>query len=369
MVEIIPFDKNQLKVQLKELQYLIDGIGTLESFELVNVIFGRFGISPENDPNIMLNDNGDYEIIGDTDIYSMNQNAIMYHIMKLSQSSHNLSAFTQYKRIAVSRLHRNYVSLLSTGELVPAFTLLRNLFEHVGQYYLAVTEIEEAFETEEEYTFGLSSESIHAHTPPDVNRKLVIWMKIDRILQKRFYATRIDWERLFEQGIKARTANQFKYRQKSAHHVDNEAGNLLKGIDKLNQTNSGIRLAYDFLCEFTHPNIGNIYSMVQTRQTGIDVQNVEYEILEIGEGYPESSVVVLTNLITDTLHRYKESLILFKQSIDKMRLIEKEHHKIVQIAMRRFFRYLPSHVNKNWDCPCGSGKNARKCCAKPRYRS
>lgn len=77
-------------------------------------------------------------------------------------------------------------------------------------------------------------------------------------VEKLVYGTRLDWQKLKEGGFRNSKVSQIKYTSDDGNK-DLSAQNILSKIDKADKEIRGLRICYEFLCEFLHPNVGDLF--------------------------------------------------------------------------------------------------------------
>jgi hypothetical protein len=75
----------------------------------------------------------------------------------------------------------------------------------------------------------------------------------------------------------------FKYAQKE-NTIDIAARNILNSIDKLDKRVRGTRNCYDVLCEFLHPNVGDMHASTIKSSVEYDGFGTRHLIRDLGIG-------------------------------------------------------------------------------------
>lgn len=181
---------------------------------------------------------------------------------------------------------------------------------------------------------------------------------------KRLYATKVNWDSLLQCDIneKLQERKGLAY-QKTDNRLDKEVKqSILTHIDKLSKKVKGTRGVYEVLCEFAHPNVATILSIMETSVPVLDKKGFVWIRNHYGLDRPVAAVEAMQAPLTKVLAtiqgclRHFETLLLETDT----QCVKVQH--MAQILLR-------STIRKNWDlvdpyaeCPCASGLKTKFCC-------
>jgi hypothetical protein len=179
------------------------------------------------------------------------------------------------------------------------------------------------------------------------------------------YGTRTDWNAIVEQELEDIDLKKMEsVRQEVLGDYD--AKQVLKKIDALNKVLPGSRACYEILCEFAHPNVGDLAAATQEYASRSDRFGVVHITRKIGNGLlsETSNANLAINLskvfrhlvaIVETSKQDFESL---KLTLDGLvRLLGSYTEQVIKKNRKKFF-------SRDDLCLCLSGRTMAKCCGK-----
>ena len=83
-------------------------------------------------------------------------------------------------------------------------------------------------------------------------------LDLSEVIYKALYATQREWPKLIQSDFRKTSVKDVKYVKKE--YVANALpDNILNAIDNLDKSIPGTRLVYEILCEYLHPNVGDLW--------------------------------------------------------------------------------------------------------------
>jgi hypothetical protein len=274
---------------------------------------------------------------------TIDQNKIRIGVYNWAQAYHQLKAYNFAKKAICLKLLDGIAFGMNSKNLLIAAPSMRCVIEHAGQFHLLMLNLQEIFDQAE-----------NADLP-------TLWTRYSGEITKRAYATRIDWIKVTLADFKKDKAKSFEYK-KSEYFADMEAADLLKGVDKLEKRVTGVRLAYDVLCEFTHPNYGTIYAVTENAEVQKDNHGIDWQMRKLGLGSPGFLIDIAKEILIDTFLVFAEVVGSLKGMIVESGSLEKKVLKNIQEIMRKTLEIHPNLFARSVSCPCGSGIKVKKCC-------
>ncbi|MFA7172712.1 MAG: hypothetical protein WC340_04750 [Kiritimatiellia bacterium] len=263
-----------------------------------------------------------------------------------SASYQMLESLLASEKVSVAKFVRSFRTEILAGDMLLPLINARCILEHAALLYRLIKDLKPVI------------------VPVSVSEAMDAIGNIYELVGKKLYATRVDWL-----GIAASPDNcmdwedKLKYSPKE-NRFDMEAKGLMNAIDHLDKQVKGARALYEVLCEFAHPNVGNLLiNRTGSATCKSDKMGVPWVHTSIGMEPPTALISPmlwlfskLMKLIADIICHFEELI-----NIDGPQQSEKIL-EINQIVMRDV-------VSKNRDsfdpyclCPCGSGKKLRFCC-------
>jgi hypothetical protein len=209
---------------------------------------------------------------------------------------------------------------------------------------------------------GLSA----ARVPAEMPLKPVL--ELAETVMKAVYGTNRDWMKLAQMDLRTTPVKDVAYVVR-ADTANYKAANVLNAIDKLEKRVRGSRLVYELLCEFLHPNVGDLYGASLENSDLTDRYGVRHLIRHIGLGPKRLEHVpevqrILTQML-DISADIVETLPAILDDIETgskyaSQLTRQFAHKVVQLYRAQF-----DHHDL---CPCLSGLQVKDCARRSRFR-
>jgi hypothetical protein len=176
------------------------------------------------------------------------------------------------------------------------------------------------------------------------------------------FGTKVDWGTLAGSDFKKISAKTASYKPVD-YAMNLTAKQILNSVDKLNRRIPGTRVAYDVLCEFLHPNVGDLLAASLDSQSFLDRLGVRHVEIILGRGPADlkrrpdvAQVLAATTRIAVSIVR-------------SVQIIHQELDKLADTITWRTRRAMRSLLKKNMHffrrsdlCPCHSGKTIGRCC-------
>jgi hypothetical protein len=247
-------------------------------------------------------------------------------------------------RLAVTKLLDGHRQGILIGDMLVPMVCIRGAIEHIAHYHAVIHKLRP-------YTVPVTFE--------DGNRTL---MEIFTLLIKSNYGTRIDWKHLLTADIdKPLDAESLKYKREE-NRADRESKSIMSAIDLLGKTVKGTRAVYDVLCEFSHPNVGNLLLFTESAGPATDAHGVhcvkKHLSPQVPSGFLQEAVPVVCRIYeqAELCLRHLESL-LEEGTKEREKVL-----KITQVVVSRLVSRNRSAFDAYATCPCGSGKKVKFCC-------
>lgn len=246
--------------------------------------------------------------------------------------------------LAVMKLLDGAVSGLVVGDILIPFICFRGIVEHVAIYHSTIGKLQ-----------GFS-------VPKTFEQANLTLGEIYEVLTNSAYATRVDWKRLLgENSIDFEAAGTLSYTQ-NPNRADIKAKSVLNAIDTLGKRVKGIRNTYELLCEFAHPNVGNMFMFTQSQRQHPDSRGVIWVDKVLGPEPPRELLVEGKSLLVAVFQQIGRCLIHLEKLLDTAKKEQRKVQSVSQLVIRTLVSQNSGILDPDLLCPCGSKKTLRRCC-------
>lgn len=265
-------------------------------------------------------------------------------IYNQSAAARQLEAFLQVSGVIILELCQATIRHSEAHEIAASYMMIRSMVERIAH----VAALEDALR-----------DFARATASPDKPSEPLI-LAADKI-GKSLYGTRLDWLKLSKADLRVTTKEDLTYVRKQLT-MDVSARNVLSSMDKLDKRVRGIRVSYDVLCEFLHPNVGDLYSATLKATSYSDAFGTRHVVREIGLGPKDSSTALdLVAVMSQVLSISCEAIQLLPAMMAELDVLSKKANDMAKgfaHVVRKSYKTL---FRKDDLCPCLSGMTVRKC--------
>jgi hypothetical protein len=183
-------------------------------------------------------------------------------------------------------------------------------------------------------------------------------------VSKTLYGTRRNWAELVQADFSEGGGKRDRY-QVEAGNKDLESNSVMNFVDEVNKEIAGVRRVYELLCEFAHPNVGDLFSATAEFHITTDRKNLRFYKRIIRNENRNSSMHPDFDIILGKIYQFmvkiienhtKNHDILSRYSLLSLNIAQ---NYIANVVRRN------SHAFRRDDiCPCLSGKMLYQCCGR-----
>lgn len=186
-------------------------------------------------------------------------------------------------------------------------------------------------------------------------------LSISDIVANTLHGTKIDWRTVSAGKFEAMSSKDIKYRAVE-HSVNLTAKQILNAVDSLDDLIPGTRIAYDVLCEFLHPNIGDIFSVTLKSGSFEDSFGTRHLEFSLGRGAADlHKSVDVDRALAKAISTLTNVVVAIPAIHSKLRMLADQVYirtrKTLHAQVKKNRPFFPG----NDPCPCGSGKTIRNC--------
>lgn len=267
-------------------------------------------------------------------------------IYNQSLVAHQASAFCHVSRSASYEHAKAVLMSLDSGSAVVPLALIRGLIERAALAESLRAKLSGPF-------FEIAKEEGYHEALRETD--------LMEVIGKSLYGTKIDWHKLTEVNFEKAKARDLNYRPKD-QFLDVSANQILNNVDKLGKKVPGCRLAYDVLCEFLHPNVGDLFAATTRATVTIDGWGTRHLRREFSLGQSDfSGAHDLINCLNKALTVSRSVVELLPGVHSELERYGKELILLNQKSMHRV-RKKQKHLFRGKDlCPCLSGRKVKDC--------
>jgi hypothetical protein len=138
--------------------------------------------------------------------------------------------------------------------------------------------------------------------------------------------------------------------------------NILSAVDKLDKTVAGTRLVYEILCEYLHPNVGDLWGATLEAESSLDGHGTRHLIRRIGLGPKNYKGLPDQQVIRDKLFDVCADIVVqLPIALDEIALIAEKATRLTRRFAHGVVRNYRQQFVGSDPCPCLSGKTVAAC--------
>jgi hypothetical protein len=270
--------------------------------------------------------------------------AIRAVIYDIARAAGELAAFWRVASVVAVEFAETTADGFRRGNLVISCAALRCLIERIAHATATANALK-----------SLSGAPIPAKAP--LNRIF----EMEGVIRKALYGTRREWADLVNVDFRRTSPNEVNYKKK-VDIADFSSSNIMTDIDKLTKEVPGTRFIYEILCEFLHPNAGDLLGSSVKVEAYWDTYGTRHLTRTIGMGpksfcgSPDLQIIMqrMSEISIEIIELLPHSLRELEIAASYLANITRKNQHQILLKYKRFFA--------NGDlCPCLSGLSVRDC--------
>jgi len=262
-------------------------------------------------------------------------------IYDLGRASAQLQAYRQVISLALLEHAEDTIVMLSQRRLMLGLGSLRGLIERTGILADSVKRL----------TSRISD--------PEVDFADVL--AAGEIIGRTLYSTRLNWKVLAEKDLREIQINELEYK-KAENSSDMSAKNVLTGIDRLEKMVKGVRSTYGVLCEFLHPNVGDLISSTVEANSFFDKAGTRHIRRQLARGPAIlSGQIDLANILESVSVISQDVVRIIPDLLSQLDTFANNVTRSTQKSQHRVLRNNRRIFSRNDPCPCLSGNTIGRC--------
>jgi hypothetical protein len=261
-----------------------------------------------------------------------------------STTASMLAAFPRVVSVISIEFAENSADGFRKGQLTVPCAALRSLIERIAHAVALSDAIK-----------GMPAALVSPETP------LQTVLELGQIIAKALYGTQQNWTKLTQVDFREASHKDVAYIL-AAEDGGIKATNVLGSIDKLEKRVPGTRLTYEVLCEFLHPNRGDIYGSTTDARSLTDHYGMRY--LERTMGLGPKSLAKLPDLLVVIEKMLDVSADIVRHLptvLDEIETVSAYATKLTRGFAHKMVKQYRGHFANRDLCPCLSGLTIKDC--------
>ncbi|WP_417433678.1 hypothetical protein [Hoeflea sp.] len=272
--------------------------------------------------------------------------ALRASIYNQSMCAQQLIAFCSVSRLACYEHSKIALHAIDDGFALVPLSLIRGLIERAALAENVRSKLSE------EWLEEAKKRGFH---------EVLYETKIVETIGKSLYGTRVDWQELAQSDFANSKHRELEYKPKE-QFLDVSAGQVLSHIDKLSKRVPGCRLAYDVLCEFLHPNVGDLFATTTQSSSNFDAWGTRHLKREFTIGRHDfSGALDMVECMRKTLEVTRSVIELLPEIFSELDKGSEEISRMNRKSMHRVTKRQKHLFRGNDWCPCLSGLTVKNC--------
>jgi hypothetical protein len=263
-------------------------------------------------------------------------------VYEQAEPASELRAFPRVAAVAGVELAEATLAGLRAGQIILSYTALRGLIERTA------------------HAFATAAKLGKIKNAP-IDGPLAPVLELSGTIHKALYATQREWPKLVKSDFRKTSIKDVQYVKKP--NVANAlADNVLNSIDKLDKAVAGTRFAYEILCEYLHPNVGDLWGATLEAGSSYDAHGTKHLTRRIGLGPKSYKGIEDLQVIRDKLFDVCSDIVVeMPMALDEIvSIAEQATHLTRRFAHRVVKNYRQQFLGSD-PCPCLSGRTVAAC--------
>jgi hypothetical protein len=238
----------------------------------------------------------------------------------------------------------------SRGDLISLLGQLRSLMERIAHLH---------FLTKRVYAkLQVAQESYDVHP-------LLSSLNIDDDMRNALYGTTVKWNEVAAKPLEAIDLEKELGKRLKEDFGIHFATQILNKIDALNKSVPGTRAAYEILCDYLHPNVGDLFAVTSSYVEDTDRFGVKHLIRDIYVGQRSFDGTTADRVILDRIYDLFAKLIeISADDYRRCKLLDATLSDWARSYTKEILKNNKHTFKKSDLCPCSSGKRVFACCGR-----
>jgi hypothetical protein len=261
-----------------------------------------------------------------------------------STTASMLAAFYRSASVIAIEFAESSLDGFRQGQLTVPCAALRSLIERIA-HAVALSHA----------TRGMPSAPI----PPETPLKTVL--ELSQIIARALYGTQQNWTKLTQVDFRVTSHKDVAYIT-AAEVGGIKATNILSSIDKLEKEIPGARLTYEVLCEFLHPNRGDLYGATVDALSLTDQYGMRHVRRTIGLGPKNLENLLEVGVVVEKMLDVSADIVRHLPIVlNEIEIISTFATNITQSFAHKYVKNNRNMFRNRDFCPCLSGKAVKDC--------
>lgn len=259
-----------------------------------------------------------------------------------AEAASELRAFSKVSSVVGVELAEATIAGLKAGQIVVAYTTLRGFIERAAHAA----------------AFAAKLEKIKL---APIDGPLTPVLELSETIHRALYSTNREWAKLINSDFRKTSIKEVRYFSKP-DRANALPENILNSIDKLDKSIPGTRLAYEILCEYLHPNVGDLWGATLEAESTIDAHGTRHLMRRIGLGQKNLDGLRDQQIVRDKLFDVCGDIVMrYPTQLDEINLIAEKTTRLTRRFAHGVVKNYRQQFQSSDRCPCLSGKTVSAC--------
>jgi hypothetical protein len=259
-----------------------------------------------------------------------------------AESASELRAFPKVAAVAGVELVEATLAGLRAGHIILTYTALRGLIERTAHAFATATKLGKLRDA-------------------PVDGPLAPVLELNETIHKALYATQREWTKLVKSDFRKTSVKDVQY-VKKPNIANALPDNILNAIDKLDKSVAGTRLVYEILCEYLHPNVGDLWGATLEAESLCDAHGTRHLTRRIGLGPKSYKGLPDLQVIRDKLFDVCGDIVVqMPMALDEIVSIAEQATRLTRRFAHGVVKNYRPQFRGSDPCPCLSGKTVAAC--------
>ncbi len=260
-----------------------------------------------------------------------------------AETASELKAFVVVASVVIVELTDATIVAFNDGRIVVAHTALRCLIERIANASAVADAVS-----------SLKSEQVQ-------EIEIFPLLEVSEIITRALYGTQREWSAVVKTDLREAIPKDLRYVKKE-HTADIGANNILKAIDKLDRKVPGTRNVYEVLCEFLHPNVGDLWATTTVASSFYDRYGTRHLVRTIGAGRKDLVGLPDQRAVYDQLFEICADIVAYACTVfSRLQVAAETADVLTKKWAHKVAKNSPMYCAPSDICPCLSGLTVKAC--------
>lgn len=260
-------------------------------------------------------------------------------VFNVSQRHHTLGAYRYAKKVTCRKYLEEIPAAMQLGDFFALFAAMKALLENLGDMTQLVKALSDVKPGSDAHMTGET---------------------YDDILTREF-ASGIEWTKFSK--VDLRQIDDLRSIRSAPDGKRDDEQMVLQAVASLGRRLKSAPAAYAVLTELSSPRVGTLWLVYEDSQSMLDGHKTHWNRNKLGPGFPRAMVEQMKPVIVQLFGVLNDALGVLQLLDKELTDVEAKISGVTRDETRTWLWMFPDLFDKHEDCPCGSGKRVKYCCA------